>query len=128
MSVLNSAYGETKKALSDKSAELDTAKKSSQELEHSLRQQIADLTTQNKVLQNAAADAEQIRTELARTKEAEKQAVSAKKIHEGKIRALTLKNEALEGEMEQTMTSLDQTKEALQNAKDYAAKLETDNR
>jgi len=121
---LQPKYDDLKKKLDSSEADFQKTREGDVAKIADLQKQVDDLTAKNKDLAEKTEYANDMKEAFMRSSASEKEAIQAKKAAEGKVRALTLKNESMERENKQLRGSLAQLQETIEENKSYAAKLE----
>ena len=121
---LQPKYDDLKQKLDSSEADFQKTREGDVAKIADLQKQVDDLTAKNKDLAEKSEYANDMKEAFMRSSASEKEAIQAKKAAEGKVRALTLKNESMERENKQLRGSLAQLQETIEENKNYTAKLE----
>ena len=121
---LQPKYDDLKQKLDSSEADFQKTREGDVAKIADLQKQVDDLTAKNKDLADKSEYANDTKEAFMRSSASEKEAIQAKKAAEGKVRALTLKNESMERENKQLRGSLAQLQETIEENKNYTAKLE----
>lgn len=121
---LQPKYDDLKQKLDSSEADFQKTREGDVAKIADLQKQVDDLTAKNKDLADKSEYANDMKEAFMRSSASEKEAIQAKKAAEGKVRALTLKNESMERENKQLRGSLAQLQETIEENKNYTAKLE----
>ena len=121
---LQPKYDDLKQKLDSSEADFQKTREGDVAKIADLQKQVDDLTAKNKDLADKGEYANDMKEAFMRSSASEKEAIQAKKAAEGKVRALTLKNESMERENKQLRGSLAQLQETIEENKNYTAKLE----